>query len=469
MATTIIICIVYFGVLLGIGFFISRKTKNAEDFAVAGRRLGMFVALCTIIASEWGGGNVMGVSSDAYAYGISAYIYPLSMGIGIFLLGLLLAKKYWNIEEISMSKYIGKRYSQRCELLATVLMLFSIMLVTGSQFKAGGFLAETMFGWSHLQAIIIFAVVVCVYTSLGGLMAVAYSDTLNLILGGVGLIVCLIFGLNKVGGVTELMRSIPESHLDPRPFGSWIWAIDYLASCTFVMLAVPELIQRIWACKKPETAKRACMAGSVVYIAYGVISMLLGLIALVLLPNINSGMAMPALVMELFPPVMAIFVIVSIIAALVSTADTMLLICSTMIVEDLIKPFRKKKPLDDKGTLRLMRIFVFVVGAVTVLFATGFDRVLGLVLFSYYVYIGISTIFIFGRVWKGATERAAFWSMLISGVCAAAWEFSGMSYRVSWATTGIIAVVASILPFFLISFLDKPKQGRPTPTLAQSE
>jgi SSS family solute:Na+ symporter len=142
----------------------------------------MFVALCTIIASEWGGGNVMGVSSDAYAYGISAYNYPISMGFGIFLLGLLLAKKYWNIKEISMCSYIRKRYSKRCELLATVLMLLSIMLVTASQFKAGGFLAETMFGWSHVKAVIIFAIVVCFYTSIGGLMAVAYNDSINLLL-----------------------------------------------------------------------------------------------------------------------------------------------------------------------------------------------------------------------------------------------------------------------------------------------
>ncbi|MDR1574089.1 MAG: sodium:solute symporter family protein [Clostridiales Family XIII bacterium] len=462
----LVIVVLYFVVLIGIGIFASKRTKNAQDFAVAGRRLSMFVALCTIIASEWGGGNVMGVSADAYAYGVSAYIYPLSMGIGIFLLGLLLAKKYWSIEEISMCKYIRKRYSKRCEILATVLMLLSIMLVTGSQFKSGGFLAETVFGLPHAQAVVIFAIIVCIYTSLGGLLAVAYNDTLNLILGGVGLIVCLIFGLNQVGGVTELIRAIPESHTDPRPYGSWIWAVDYLASCTFVMLAVPELIQRIWACKTPETARKACMAGSVVYVAYGVISLTLGLIALLLLPGIDAGMAIPALVMELFPRLIAMFIILSILAALVSTADTMLLICSAMIVEDLIKPFAKRE-FDDKESLRLMRVFVFVVGLVTVLFATGFDRVLGLILFSYYVYIGISTSFIFGRIWRGATERAAFFSMIISGLCSAVWEFGGLSYKVSWATTGIVSVVTAVLPFFLISLLDKSDRNRQSDRASQ--
>lgn len=454
MTGSIILCIVYFAILIAIGLIVGKKTKNSQDFAVAGRRIGMFVALCTIIASEWGGGNVMGTASDAYSYGISAYIFPVSMGIGILLLGLLLAKKYWNIEEISMCRYIRKRYSKRCELLATILMLLSIMLVTASQFKAGGLLAESMFGWSHVQAVIIFAIVVCVYTSIGGLLAVAYNDTFNLIFGGLGLILCLIVGLTKVGGFTNLMSTMTPERMDPRPFGSWIWAVDYLASSTFVMLAVPELIQRIWACKTEKVAKRACVVGGVVYIALGVVSLLLGLIAYVLLPNIDAGVAMPALVLKLFPTLLGTFIILSVMAALVSTADTMLLICSTMITEDLILPFLKKE-LDEKKKLTLMRVLVFVVGAVTVLFATGFDRVLGLVLFSYYVYIGISTVFIFGRIWKNATEKAAFWSMLISAVAAGIWQFTEMSYKVTWATTGIVALVFAIVPFFLISLLDK--------------
>lgn len=450
---SILITVGYFIVLIAIGIFAGKKSKNAQEFTTTGRRLGMFVALCTIIASEWGGGNVIGTASDAYTFGISAYIFPVSMGIGIFLLGLLLAKKYWAIEEVSMCRYIHKRYSRRCELLATALMLFSIMLVTASQFKAGGLLAETLFGWSHVHAIIIFAIAICIYASIGGLLAVAYNDTINLIIGAAGILICIIFGLKSVGGISALSATLTPERLDPRPFGSWIWAVDYLASSTFVMLAVPELIQRIWACKTPKTAKKACMVGGVVYIVLGVASLTLGLISYVLLPNIDPGLAMPKLVMHLFPSLLGTVIILSILAALVSTADTMLLICSTMIVEDLIKPFTKKS-IDDKQTMLLLRVFIFVVAAITVLFATAFTRVLGLVLFSYYVYIGISTVFIFGRIWKGATEKAAFWSMIISVVCTMIWEFTGLSYQVNWATSGIIAFITSFVPFFGISLLE---------------
>ena len=449
----IILCILYFGVLTAIGVIAGKKAKNAQEFSTAGRRIGMFVAMCTIIASEWGGGNVIGTASDGYAYGISAYIFPVSMGIGIFLLGLLLAKHYWHIEEPSMCRYINKRYSQRCELLATVLMLLSIMLVTGSQFKAGGLLAETLFGWNHVTAVIIFAIVVCIYTAIGGLLAVAWNDTFNLCFGTIGVIVVLVAGLSKIGGFEAISATMTPERLDPRPFGSWVWAVDYLASSTFVMLAVPELIQRIWGCKTDKVARNACMIGGVLYIVLGLASLTLGLIAFLVLPNIDAGLAMPELVMYLFPNLFGVIIILAVLAALVSTADTMLLICSNMIVEDLIKPFRKQ-PMTDKQNMVLLRAFIFIVAAITVLFATGFDRVLGLVLFSYYVYIGISTIFIFGRLWKGATENAAFWSMIISFVFALLWQFTSIGANISWLTTGIVATLTSVIPFFVISWIE---------------
>ena len=80
---SIIICIIYFAILIGIAVIASKKSKNAQEFTNAGRRIAMFAAMCTIIASEWGSGNVIGTASDAYSYGISAYIFPVAMGIGI--------------------------------------------------------------------------------------------------------------------------------------------------------------------------------------------------------------------------------------------------------------------------------------------------------------------------------------------------------------------------------------------------
>ncbi|MBQ1771872.1 MAG: sodium:solute symporter family protein, partial [Clostridia bacterium] len=322
-----------------------------------------------------------------------------------------------------------------------------------SQFKAGGLLAETLFGWNHVTAVIIFAIGVCIYTAIGGLLAVAWNDTFNLCFGTIGVIVVLVAGLSKIGGFEAISATMTPERLDPRPFGSWVWAVDYLASSTFVMLAVPELIQRIWGCKTDKVARNACMIGGVLYIVLGLASLTLGLIAFVVLPNIDAGLAMPELVMYLFPNLFGVIIILAVLAALVSTADTMLLICSNMIVEDLIKPFRKQ-PMTDKQNMVLLRAFIFIVAAITVLFATGFDRVLGLVLFSYYVYIGISTIFIFGRLWKGATENAAFWSMIISFVFALLWQFTSIGANISWLTTGIVATLTSVIPFFVISWIE---------------
>lgn len=97
-----------FSVLVGLAIYAGKKAKNAQEFSSAGRRIGMFVAMCTIVASEWGGGNVMGTASDAYSYGISAYIFPVSMGIGIFCWACCLPKVLEHRRGFDVSLYKGK-------------------------------------------------------------------------------------------------------------------------------------------------------------------------------------------------------------------------------------------------------------------------------------------------------------------------------------------------------------------------
>lgn len=105
----IVLCIAYFSVLVGLAIYAGKKAKNAQEFSSAGRRIGMFVAMCTIVASEWGGGNVMGTASDAYSYGISAYIFPVSMGIGIFFAGPVACPKVLEHRRgFDVSLYKGK-------------------------------------------------------------------------------------------------------------------------------------------------------------------------------------------------------------------------------------------------------------------------------------------------------------------------------------------------------------------------
>lgn len=455
MALRILVALGYLAILIGIGFYAKKRVKDVEGFAVAGRQLAFFTAMCTIVASEWGSGVVMGVTEDAHAFGISAYFYPLTLGLGFIILGLTLAKRYWKMDTITMGQFLNKRYSTRVDVIAAILMVFSLTLVTASQVRSAGLIGSTLFEIDFTLAAVIFVAVFCIYVSIGGLWAVAYNDAFQLIVGAAGLVIVLIAAMSKIGGLDALFSQLPEAFFDPKPYGEWKWAVDYLASVTFVMLAVPELVQRIWGCRTVKSAQSALIVGGIVYWAFGIISVILGLSAAVLIPNLE-GSALPSLIMKLFNPAVAAFLSLSILAALISTADTLLLVCSTMFVEDIYK--RLFKPdLSQEASFKLMRITIFIFGAITLIWALLVPRILSLILYSMYVIIGYSTIYIFGHIWKRASEIAAFGCLIITAILTTIWHFGNLSYK-SFFTTGTISFCVSVVVMVILSLIFPNKE-----------
>lgn len=451
----ILVVLGYLAILIGIGFYAKKRVKDVEGFAVAGRKLAFFTAMCTIVASEWGGGVVMGVTEDAHAFGISAYIYPLTMGLGLIILGLTLAKKYWHMDTITMGQFLNKRYSARVDVIAAVLMVFSITLVTASQVRAAGLIGSTVFGIPFTWAAIIFVIAFCIYVSIGGLWAVAFNDTVQLIIGASGLLIVLAVAMSKIGGIGNLFQQIPAGFLDPKPYGEWKWAVDYFASVTFVMLAVPELVQRIWGCKTVKSAQSSLIVGGIIYWIFGIVSIVLGLSAVILVPNLQ-GSALPSLIMKLFNPIVAVFLCLAILAALISTADTLLLVCSTMFVEDIYK--RVFKPnLSPEASLKLMRIMIFVFGAITLTWALLVPRILSLILYSMYVIVGYSTIYIFGHIWRRTSEIAALSCLIITAIMTTIWHFANLSYK-SFFTTGTVSFLVSIIVIVILSLIFPNKE-----------
>lgn len=453
--TSIVFVLIYLAILISIGLFVRKRAKNVEGFAVAGRRLAFYAAMSTIVASEWGGGVVMGVTEEAHIFGISSFFYPLSLGLGLIILGLTLVEKYWHLDTITMGQFLKKRYSVRVDLLAAILMIFSLTLVTASQVRSAGLISESIFKIPFVYSIILFVLIVAIYTSIGGLWAVAYNDTIQLLIGAIGLIIVLGFALTRIGGINTLFNQLPKEFMDPRPYGSWVWAFDFFASVTFVMLAVPELVQRIWGCKTVKIAKTSLIVSGIVYWIFGIISVLIGLSAFVLIPNLKSG-ALPNLILTLFNPTIAVFLCLSVLAALISTADTMLLVCSTMFVEDIYKRLFKVE-LSENISLKLMKIMVFVFGALTIIWCVLVPRVLTLILYSMYVIVAYSTIYIFGHIWTKTSELAAFLCLIITAIVTTIWHFGNYSYKYP-LSTGIIAFLVSIITIIIFTYIFPKKE-----------
>ncbi|MEG1994042.1 MAG: sodium:solute symporter family protein, partial [Oscillospiraceae bacterium] len=187
MVTSVVV--VYMLIMLGIGYYSSKKIKSNTDFMVAGRRLGPFLMAGTLAATEIGGGSSLGVVANAYGnWGLSAAWYIIAMGIAFIIL-IFLAPKFRAAEVKTVPEFFRRRYNKASGGFSAVIMMIALVGLTAGQFKASASILEVMLGLNYQTALIIVTVVITVYAVMGGLWSVTLTDFVQVFLIVVGMII----------------------------------------------------------------------------------------------------------------------------------------------------------------------------------------------------------------------------------------------------------------------------------------
>jgi SSS family solute:Na+ symporter len=230
------------------------------------------------------------------------------------------------------------------------------------------------FGVSQEIGGIITFVIIVFYCALSGLYGVMITDTIQVAIGGFGVVLGAVLALNKIGGLSHL-ASLPGQDLSlfPAELGTLVWLV---VPTTLLGLISQPAYQRINACKDERTAVRAPLVGAVVVIVLSVFPVLVGMCARVLWPDIDPAMAVPQLLKEVFPPVVAAIFIAAILAAIMSTADSVLLAGVANAVRDVYQQILRPDA-SDKELLRISTSATVVIGigalAITYLVPTIID------------------------------------------------------------------------------------------------
>lgn len=361
---TYIIIGVYFLVLILVGVSSSKKNKTQEDFYVAGRSLNLWTASNTLAATAIGSGTTIGIAAMAYEEGIAAGWILVGYSLGFVLIALLIGKKIYRLNAFTLTDIIGSRFDTTTRNLTAILVLISFLGIAAAQFVALGNIVYALIGISFQNAVILCGVVVIIYTMLGGLNALATTDSYQLILNLVGVMIILPFlGFRLTNGFTGIVNTLGTGIFNLGAYGtattlgffSWIIPQAFLAQ---------ELWVRIFACKNEKLAVKATLLASIgIYLPYMIAVVSLGLIGATLVPGIAGDAVLPVLITELAPPVLQGFLLAGLIAAVMSCADSVLLVASSNLVHDLYKNTLGKtiKPEDE---IKASRIGVIVVGVV---------------------------------------------------------------------------------------------------------
>ena len=438
----------YLAVVISVGAYYANKMKDFDAWAMAGRQVPWLILLGTTSATMIGGGASVGSVAGGYTVGLGIAVVTTGWHLQTIFAGLWVAPKLRALPFYTVADFIGYRYGELPRRLVGTLSLAFCVGGLGAQIVAMGRIVEIVLGISFLSAVLLGTAIIALYSLLGGYWAVIQTDMLQFVILVVGFATAALLGLHAVGGYEGLTRQVPASHFDL--FGTWsplqllgIWLAMLLGE-TFA----PSYVQRYYAAVNARQARWGTVGAGVFMLLFLPVTVVtLGLVARVRFPDLETAdLAWPLLVTNLFPTGLSGLMIAAALAALMSTADSMLGSGATVVARD----FYQRIVQPDATQRRLVlvaRLATVVLAAFAVVAALLVPNVLDLLLYSYSFWApSIILPILVGVLWyRKKHVLPVFASMVIGLFAALVWLSLGEPYQLEGSVVGVFAALLTFL------------------------
>ena len=468
MSLQLIIILLYLLATVFIGLYAQSKAKDSSSFH--GAQLGVMMCVAAGTGEWLGGTSTTGVAEYGFDFGISGSWYTIANGIGVIFLALLFAKLYRSMESVTVPGIIGKFLGVKARTVSSVFLTFVMIAVGISQMIAAGSLGVSLIGLDFNVSVIIFAVVFIVYTLVGGMQAVAYTNIMHLVCMYGGVIAAIVLALGKVGGLAGLQTTLPESYFNMTAIGmpkvsSWVIA-SLLGACT-----AQAGIQPILAAKDENVAKKSAIITAFVVAPFGVFTAMLGMIAKSMSINgtllntagqvVTDGkLALPTLMMSLSPLAGGI-VLASILAAILSTVSPLILAAGTMVTKDIYQGVLKPDA-NDAQIMKMSRVTTAISGVIcsvaAIMLNSSGIKVLDIVYFAYSMRGALFVVVLLGIYWKKTSEKGAVWGMVATAVVGFFWvAYNAITghFPIPGVTETYISVITAFISTVIFSMVFK--------------
>ena len=473
--TIIVIFVLYLVMMLTIGLMAYKRTSNTEDYFLGGRKLGSWVVSLSAQASDMSGWMLMGLPGAAYLAGLEAGWIAVGLTIGTYFNWKLVAKRLRNYTEvcnaITIPQFLGNRYKDDQNILRIVSSLFILiffLVYTASAFVSGGKLFSTVFGIDYTVALLICALVVVSYTFAGGFFAVCWTDLVQGILMFVAIVIVPCAAVVSMGGIDATLARIEAVNVNMlNPFitldGSSIALISVVSSLAWGLgyFGQPHILVRFMGiddAKSIKKSRRIAMVWVIFSLAAATLVGMLGRVFLTEdLSNTSGETVYILMVMKIFPLIIAGVFLAAILAAVMSTADSQLLVTASAITEDFYKA-KFRKNASDRELMMVSRLTVIGVSIIAVLIALNPNNtVLGLVENAWAGFgATFGPIMIFSLFWKRTTKKGAIAGLVTGGVTAIIWRNLGTMYGGIFSLYEIVpGFILSAIVIYIVSKLDK--------------
>lgn len=427
----LLIFIVYLIAMLGVGWYFLSKNKTKDDYYVGGRSMSAGHIGLSVVATDVGGGFSIGLGGLGFAMGISGSWMLFTGLLGAWLSAVLLIPKIYPIAKkhhfLSFPEALQFFYNKKVALIAGIISFIGYIGFTSSQILAGAKLATATFPAINLtNAVLIIGVIAVVYTVIGGIKAVIYTDTIQWIILMLGLIcIGIPIGYQQLGGWEAITATIPAAHLSLTNI-TFSQIVNWFFTIVPIWFIGMTLYQRIYACKDEQTAKKAWrIAGLFEWPIMAFMGVVLGMFANVALAQgmftdigyapgafMDAELGLPLFLRQVLPVGLMGLMMSAYFSAIMSTADSCLMAASGNLMTDILSRFNTSWG----DNMKLSQLATLIIGALGIFIALQMTEVLSLMLQSYaFMVSGLLVPVLMMLYIKNPSPLAAIWSMLVGG------------------------------------------------------
>ncbi|GAA1131191.1 sodium:solute symporter family protein [Streptomyces javensis] len=439
------ILILYFVVVLGVGFAARASVKTSLDFFLSGRSLPAWVTGLAFVAANLGALEILGMAANGAQYGVyTVHWYWVGAIPAMVFLGLVMMPFYYGSKVRSVPEFLLHRYGPSSHLLSSIIFSIASVLIAGVNLYAMAIVVEALLGWPQWVAIVVAGLFVLAYITLGGLSSAIYNEVLQFFVILAALIPLTVVGLRRIGGFGGLKDSLTDSHGphfvsawggtgigSSNPLGAnWLTIVLGLGFCLSFGYWTTNFaeVQRALSARNLSAAQRTPLIAAFPKMFIPLVVVVPGLIALVMEPDIGaktSGLqyndAIPLLMSELLPNGVLGLAVTGLLAAFMAGMAANVSSFNTVFTNDIWRAYIRKGRPDGYYLLtgRVVTAIGVLAGMGTAFIASSFSNIMNYLqtLFSFFN-VPLFCVFIIGMFWKRATSQAGFWGLLCGTVAA---------------------------------------------------
>ena len=465
----------YIGCMMAIGVYYYRKTQNMSDYFLGNRKLGAWVTSLSAEASDMSGWMLMGVPGFAYLAGLNAGWIAVGIAIGTWANWQFVAARLRRYTELAgnaltLPEFLQNRYKDTSNLLRIVPAIFILIffiLYTSSGFVSAGRLFETVFGIDFQLAIFLGAGSVVFYTLIGGFLAVSRTDFIQGVMMFFAILLvptCAAMSLGGFGETVTAISNFKASMFQPfiKPDGSTITALEIVSLMAWGIgyFGQPHILVRFMAVKSTAEipqATRIAMTWVILSLAAAVAVGMVGTVYLnETLVGTDSEKVFLLMTNQLFPPIIAGIVLSAVLAAIMSTASSQLLVAASAFAQDFYKTLLRKDA-SQAELVWISRASVLIIASIAVYL--GFNPNSFILDMVAYAWAGFGAAFgpaiLMSLFWKYTTRRGVIAGIIVGGVTVLAWKNLAIFdlYEI------VPGFIFSLIAIYIVSKIDtKPEQ-----------